>query len=64
MVIKSRRMRQAMHALCMKAVRNVCRIFPGNHEGKRPLGRLSHRWEYNTEINLKQVLGCAVNSYS
>jgi hypothetical protein len=47
----------------MEGVRNVCRIFPGKPEGKRPLGRPTRIWEYKTELNLKQVMGCAVNSH-
>jgi hypothetical protein len=60
MVIKSRRMRKAK---CMETARIVCRILPGKPEGKRPLRRPNRRWKYNTEMNLKQVMGCAVNSY-
>jgi len=28
-------------------------------EGKRPLGRHRHRWEYNNKMNLQEV-GCGV----
>jgi hypothetical protein len=29
---------------CMEEKRNVCNIFVGKHEGKKPPGRLRHRW--------------------
>jgi hypothetical protein len=32
---------------------NTHRILVENAEGKRPLGRHSHRWEDNTEMDLK-----------
>jgi hypothetical protein len=33
------------------------RILVGKHEGKRPLGRPSHRWKYNIKMKLHEV-GC------
>ena len=33
----------------------VCRGMVGKHEGKRPLGRPSHRWEGNFKVDLKEV---------
>jgi len=38
--------------------RVVYRDFVGKSEGKRPLGRLRHRWG-NIKINLQEV-GCGV----
>jgi hypothetical protein len=35
----------------------VYRVLVGKPEGKRPLGRLRHRWEDNIGINLQEV-GC------
>jgi hypothetical protein len=32
--------------------RGVYMVLVGKREGKRPLGRLRSRWEYNTKINL------------
>jgi hypothetical protein len=29
--------------------------FVGQQEGKRPIGRLSHRWEDNIKINLREI---------
>jgi hypothetical protein len=39
-----RRMRWAGHVAWMAEKRNVCRLLVGKLEGKRPLGRLRHRW--------------------
>jgi hypothetical protein len=35
--------------------RNACRILVGKPEGKRPLGRPSHRWVDNTKIDLREI---------
>jgi hypothetical protein len=35
--------------------RNIYNIFIGKHEGKRPLGRLGHRWENNNKIDLMEI---------
>jgi hypothetical protein len=32
---------------------NACRMLVGKPEGKRPLGRLRHRWEDNLKWNIK-----------
>ena len=45
--IKSRRMRLAGHVARMGQKRGVYRVLVGKPEGKRPLGRLRHRWEDN-----------------
>jgi hypothetical protein len=42
-VIKSRRMRRAEHVACMGEIRDAYRFLVGKSEGKRPLGRPSHR---------------------
>jgi hypothetical protein len=42
--IKSRRIRWAGHAACMREVRNAYNISVGKPEGKRPLGRPRHTW--------------------
>ena len=39
--------------------RGVCRVLVGKPEGKRPFGRLRHRWEDNIEMDLQEV-GCGV----
>jgi len=41
----------------MEERRGVYRVLVGKPEGKRPLGRSSHRWEDNIKMDL-QELGC------
>jgi len=54
-VIKSRIKRWAAHAACMRERRSVYKVFVGKPEGKRPLGRLRCRLEYNIKINLQEM---------
>ena len=56
-VIKLRRMRWAGHVACMGESKGVHRLLVGKPEGKRPLGRLSYRWEDNIKMDLEEV-GC------
>jgi hypothetical protein len=35
--------------------RSVYRVLVGTPEGKRPLGRPRHRWEYNIKIDLREI---------
>jgi hypothetical protein len=35
--------------------RNPYRVFAGTSEGKRPLGRLRHRWECNFKMDLREI---------
>jgi hypothetical protein len=35
--------------------RNVCRLVVGKPEGKRPLGRLRHRWIDNIKMDLLEI---------
>jgi hypothetical protein len=39
----------------MGKVRGVCRVLIGRTEGKRPLGRLRHRWEDNIKMDLREM---------
>jgi hypothetical protein len=39
----------------MLVKRNAYRILVGKPEGKRPLGRLRHRWEDNIEMDLREI---------
>jgi hypothetical protein len=39
--------------------RNAYRVFVGNPEGKRPLGRPRHRWVDNIKMDLREI-GCDV----
>ena len=54
-VIKSRRMRCTGHVARMGERRVVYRVLVGKPEGKRPLGRPRHRWEYNIKLDLQEV---------
>jgi hypothetical protein len=56
-VIKSRRMKWAEHIAHTGERRDVYRVLVGKHEGKRPLGRPSCRWEDNIKLHLQEV-GC------
>jgi hypothetical protein len=51
-VIKSRRLRWAVHVAHIGEGRGVYRILVGKPEGKRPLGRPRHRWEFNIKLDL------------
>ena len=54
-VIKSRRMRWAGHVAHMGERGGTNRALMGKPEGKRPLGRLRHRWEDNIKMDLQKV---------
>ena len=56
-VIKSRIMRWAGHVARMEERRGVNRVLLGKPEGKRPLGRLRHKWEDSIKMDLMEV-GC------
>jgi hypothetical protein len=56
-VIKSRRMRWAGNVARMGERSGVYMVLVGKPEGKRPIGRPRHRWEYNVQIDLQEV-GC------
>jgi hypothetical protein len=54
-VIKSRRMRWAVHVASMGAGRNAYKTWVGKSEGKRPLGRPRRRWEDNIVMDLMEI---------
>jgi hypothetical protein len=54
-VIKSRRMRWAVHVARMEEGRGVYRVLIGRPEGKRPLGRPRRMWEDNIKMDLKET---------
>jgi hypothetical protein len=54
-IIKSRKMRWAGHVTRMGEKRNMYRLLVGKLEGKRPLGRLKHRWVDNIRMDLGEV---------
>ena len=49
----SRRMRLVGHVALMGERRVVCRVLVGEPMGKRPFGRLRHRWEFNIKVDLQ-----------
>jgi hypothetical protein len=56
-VVKSRRLRWAVHVARMGEGRGVHKVLVGKPEGKRPLGRPRHRWEDNIKMDLQEVGG-------
>ena len=54
-VITSRRRRWAGHVARMEEGRGMYRVLVEEPEGKRPLGRLRHRWEDNIRMDLQEV---------
>jgi hypothetical protein len=54
-VIKSRRIRWAMHVARVGERRNAYWVLVGKPEGRRPLGRTRRRWEDNIKIDLREV---------
>jgi len=52
---ENRRMKWAGHIARMGESRGACRALVGKHDGKRPLGRPRHRWEYNTKMDIPAV---------
>jgi len=61
-VIKSRRMRWMQHVAHMGERRGIYRVLVGKPEGKRPPGRIRHRWEDNIKTYLQEV-GCRVMNW-
>jgi hypothetical protein len=53
--IKSRRMRRAGHVTRLEEKRTAYRVLVGKPEGKRPLGRPRHKWEYNIKMDLRET---------
>ena len=63
-VVKSRRMRWAVHVARMGEGRGVHRVLVGKTEGKRPLGRPRRRWEVNIKMDLQEVVGVVRTGWS
>jgi hypothetical protein len=49
------------HQLLLGIVSYACKMLVGLHEGKRPLGRPSRRWEENFEMDFKKLGWKGVN---
>jgi hypothetical protein len=45
----------AGHVARLGEKRNAYRILVGKSEGRRPLGRLRHRWVDNIKIDLREI---------
>jgi PAS domain-containing protein len=54
-MIKSRRMRWAEHVVRMGEKRDEYRLFVGNPEGRRPLGRPRRRWVHSSKTDLGDI---------
>ncbi|KAJ4447720.1 hypothetical protein ANN_09728 [Periplaneta americana] len=52
---KSKRLRWAGHVARTGESRNAYRVLVGRSEGKKPLGRSRRRWEYNIEMDLREM---------
>jgi hypothetical protein len=48
-------MRLAEHMARMGDIRDAYRVSMDRSDGKRPLGRLRHRWEYYIMMDLQEV---------
>lgn len=57
-VIRSRRMRWAAHAVRMGRTRNAYKILVGTPERKRLLGRLCYKWEDNIKKGMLKTWVC------
>jgi hypothetical protein len=54
-VIKSRRIRWAVHVARMGEGRGVCGILVRRPEGKRPVERPRNRWKNNIKLDLREI---------
>jgi hypothetical protein len=54
-VIKSRRLRWAVHIARMEEGRSSFKLLTGQPTGKRPLGRPRRRWEDNIRMDLEEI---------
>jgi hypothetical protein len=52
---KLKKMGWVGHVACMGESRKVYKVFVGKPEGKRPLGRLGHRWEDGIRMDLWKI---------
>ena len=54
-MIKSRRLRWAVHIARMEEGRSSFKLLTGQPTGKRPLGRPRRRWEDNIRMDLEEI---------
>jgi hypothetical protein len=53
--MKSRRMKWVEHVSCVGEKRKAYKVLVVKREGKRPLGRLRHRWEDGIKVDLGDI---------
>ena len=54
-MIRSRRLRWAVHVARMEEGRTAFKILTGTFAGNAPLGRPRRRWEDNIRMDLKEI---------
>jgi hypothetical protein len=54
-VVRTRRMRGAVHVACIGEMRNAYKIVVRKPEGKRQHGRPSHSWEGDISMDLRKI---------
>jgi hypothetical protein len=52
-MIKSRKWKWTGYVACMGEMKNAYKILVRKPEGKRPLGRITRRWEGNIRVDLR-----------
>jgi hypothetical protein len=52
---KSRKMRWVVYVARMVKLKNAHKILVGKHEEKRPLERPRRRWQYNIQIDHREI---------
>lgn len=54
-MMKSWKLEWVRYVACAGKTRNACKVMIGKLEGKKPLGRLGHRWEGEIRIDLNKM---------
>jgi hypothetical protein len=54
-MIKSKRIKRAPHPVSMGYIRNAYKVLVGKPEGKRPIWKPRHRWEYTIKIDVREI---------
>jgi hypothetical protein len=57
-IIKSKRMMWAGHVAQIREKRIMYRLFIGNPDGKRPLGRSKRKWVDNVKMDVVEIGWC------
>jgi hypothetical protein len=55
-LVTRRKLRKWVKKFQRGEMRNAYKIFVGNPEGKRPLGRLDQRWVDNIKMDLREMV--------